>query len=364
MDTLPPSIDEDELTSYFSTELGVEVTETRLLNDKLNVMLAVSTTDDEDAFILRRPNRLRDTSLFGELEGEYELLQRLEETSIPTQSPVHFCDDESVLGEPFFVTTHLEGETIPVGAALPERFQNPTARKRVATGFIDLLAEIHSLDIEPFEGVCERRSPLEQVARATDRLDESARVTDHDLSSLMTIASWLRENAPSESKTTLVHGDFRPSNIVFGSENHPVFAGVIDWETAQLGDPLTELGYFCLYWRDEADPTLPLSELESKYADAGGIQHVRDLDEHGFTPFSLEPGSPTRRELLARYERQTGIEFEHQRFYRAYSAFMLGVVWADLDRHDVQMGSEATRGALIDYMSIVADAIVRGEFRR
>ncbi|AFK17855.1 phosphotransferase family protein [Haloferax mediterranei ATCC 33500] len=361
MMSLPASIDVNELASYLSAELGVTVTDFRLLNDKLNVMLAVSTANDENAFVLRRPKKLRHDGLFDELKREYELLQRLQETAVPTQTPVLFCDDESILGVPFFVTTYLDGETIPAGTDLPERFQNPTAREHVATDFIDLLAEIHSLDIEPFADVCERRSPREQVARATERMGEAARVTGHDLSTLRTVATWLQENAPPSPETTLTHGDFRPSNIVFAEKNHPEFAGVIDWETALLGDPLTELGYVSLYWRDEDDPTRSLAELESKYADAGGIQHVRELDEHGFAPFSTKPGSPSRRELIARYEEQSGIEFENKRFYRTYSAFMLATVWADLDRHDVETGSEATRGALINYMSLVADDIVHGE---
>ncbi|WP_410766028.1 phosphotransferase family protein [Haloferax sp. DFSO60] len=364
MASLPGNIDVSRLKSYLAGELGVEVTGVRLLDDKLNVMLAISTADEEDAFVLRRPNRLRYTNLFGDLRQEYETLQRLETTTIPTQTPVLFCEDESVLGEPFFVATYLDGETIPVGADLPERFQNPTAREQVATGFIDLLAELHSLDTGPFEDVCNHRSPRDQLARASDRLDEAASVTAHDFSSLRRIALWLRSNAPSKPKTTLVHGDFGPSNIVFTGESRPEFAAVIDWETAYLGDPLTELGYFCLYWRDDDDPALPLDDLEAKYAEKGGLDNVRDLDEYGFTPFSTKSGSPTRHELIDRYEQRSGIDFDHKRFYHAYSAFMLATVWADLDRHDVEAGSDATRGALIDYMSFVADAVIRGDFDR
>jgi aminoglycoside phosphotransferase (APT) family kinase protein len=189
-------IDTAKLESYLSEELGREVAGTEVLHDGLNLSIAISTEEDGNMYVLRRPNKLRHTDLFNDLKQEYELMQRLEDTTIHTPTPVLFCDDESLIGGPFFVTTYLDGAAIRLGADLPERFQNVQSRGRVADLLIDTLADIHSLDVELFEDVCERQTPREQVARATERLDAARSVTGHELQMLRDVAEWLQQNAP------------------------------------------------------------------------------------------------------------------------------------------------------------------------
>ena len=356
-------IDTAALESYLSAELDVGVVETTVLHDGLNLSVAISTEDEERAYVLRRPNKLRHTDLFNDLEQEYRVLQRLDDTSIDAPVPVAFCDDESILGDRFFVVTHLDGVEVPLGSDLPERFQNPTSRKRVANLLIDTLAEIHSLDIGPFEEICERRTPREQVAHATERLDEATSVTGRELPTLRSVGDWLLQNAPSDPQTTLTHGDFRPGNVLFAGTDRPEITGVLDWETTFLGDPLTELGYLLLRWRDEGDPTPSLDELEARYSNEDTIRDLKEVNENGLAPFTAKPGSPSRRELVARYEDETGISFENERFYRAHAAFMLATVWEDLHRYQIEAGEEYDWEPNIDYVSMIAESIVSGEFQ-
>lgn len=352
-----------DLEAYLSENLDITIAETEVLNDGLNLVIAISTPEKGKAYVLRRPNKLRQTGLFNDLKQEYRILERLQDTTIPAPTPVLFCDDESVIGDPFFVTSYLDGATIPLGSDLPERFQNPQSRSRVAELLIDALPEIHSLDVGPFVDVCERMSPQEQVARATDRLDEATSVTGRDLPMLRSVADWLQQHAPSNSKTTLVHGDYRPGNVLFARTDRPEITGVLDWETAMLGDPLTELGYLLLRWRDDNDPTPSLDELEARYQNEGPIQQLTEVNEKGLSPFTTKPGSPSRRKLVTRYEVKTDIQFENERFYRAHAAFMLATVWEDLHRHRVEVGTESDWEPRIDYMTMMANSIVSGEFQ-
>lgn len=357
------SDDTAELESYLSGVLDEVVVETEVLHDGLNLTIGISTAEDEKAYILRRPKKLRHASHINELEQEYEVMQRLGDTALPAPEPVLFCDDDSVVGDPFFITTYLNGAAIPLGSDLPERFRNAKSRGRVANSLIDTLAEIHSLDVEPFESVCERRTPREQVVRATERLDAATRVTGRELPTLRAIADWLRRNAPSNPKTTLIHGDFRPGNTLFAGENRPEITGVLDWETAKLGDPRTELGYLLLRWRDANDPTPSLHELETRYSNEDAIQDLKAVNENGLSPLTAKPGSPSRRELVARYEDKTDIPFENERFHRAHAAFLLATVWMDLHRHQIEAGEASDWEPYIDYMTMIADSIVNGEFR-
>lgn len=355
-------IDIARLESYLSEELGIDVAETRLLSNKLNLSIGISTEADGLAYVLRRPNELRQTSLFNDLDQEYQALQQLDGTAVPTQSPVAFCEDESVIGDPFLITTYLDGATVPLGTDLPDRFRNPDARARVANDLIDTLAEIHTLEVDQFDEFLYRRRPLEQVARASERLDAAANVIGREFSTLRSVETWLRENAPSNGPTALVHGDYRPGNVLFGGEDAPEITGVLDWETAMVGDPLTELGYLLLRWRDEGDPTPSIEGLQAEYANEEIIAELREQNENGLCPFSANPGSPSRQELVARYEDVTGIPVENERFYLAHAAFMLAAVWADLHRRRMEDTGDSDKGPYVDYMSMLAESIISGEF--
>lgn len=54
------------------------------------------------------------------------------------------------------------------------------------------------------------------------------------------VASWLREHAPTNDVVRLVHGDFKPGNLLLLDDD---VSAVLDWETAHLGDPLEDLGW-------------------------------------------------------------------------------------------------------------------------
>ncbi|QLG60674.1 phosphotransferase family protein [Halorarum salinum] len=361
MDGVGHGVDRAELAAYLSTELDVEVTDTEVLSDKLNLIVAISTPDDERAYVLHRPNGLRKTDPFNDLEQEYRVLQRLQDAAIPTQTPVLFREDDSIVGDAFVVTTHLDGEPIPLGTDLPERFRDPGARSRVARLLTDTLADINTLDVEPFEGVCERKPPLEQVVRAADRLDAATDVTGRDLPTLRSVGDWLRENPPSEPVTALVHGDYRPGNVLFAGTEDPQLAGGLDWETATLGDPRTDLGYLLLRWRDDGDPTPSLDALEGSYS-RDAMRGLEAVNGSGLCPFSAKPGGPDRRELVARWEERTGIPFEHERFFLAHAAFGLATVWEDLYRHRLDASGESGKGAWTEYVARLGASIVDGEF--
>ncbi len=353
-------LDTAALESYLSRELDETVTGADLLADGLNTIVVISTAEAESAYTLRRPNKLRDAGYMTDLATEYRVLELLRDTPVPAPEPVLFCDDASVFDDRFFVVTHLDGEVVPLGSDLPERFRNPEARRGVADGLVDALADVHAVDVERFEGVCEHWTPREQVAQAIDRLDRATEVTGHEVPTLRSVGDWLLANAPSPPERTPVHGDFRPGNVLFG--DRPEVTGVLDWESAMLGDPLTELGYLLLRWRDDGDPTPSLDGIEDRHPDDDAIADLREDDERGMAPFTGKPGSPSRRELVARYEERTGISYEHDRFYRAQSAFLLATVWSDLHRHHAERGEDSGLEPYVEYVALLADSIADGEF--
>jgi aminoglycoside phosphotransferase (APT) family kinase protein len=354
---LPEAL-EAELAAF----LDKPIADATPLPGALNEMVALSTPSERDAYVLRRPGALRDTDLFVPLETEYRVLELLADTDVPAPEPVAYGGEDAPLDGEFLVTEFLDGDTVPVGDPLPERFRNPDARRALAENLADAMAAVHTVDPGPLAGVCERQPPLEQVERFAAKIDAATEVTGRDVPDLRRVADWLRENAPDATETRLCHGDFKPGNVMFAPGPDPAVAGVFDWETAFLGDPRTELGYLLFYWRDDGDPTPDVDALRDEYGDCEAVRNLEATEREGFLRFSSRPGSPTRREFVARWEAATGLDFTtDERFWRAHAALGLAAVWEDLHRDDVEAGRDSDWPPLLDYTEAVAASIVDGD---
>lgn len=51
---------------------------------------------------------------------------------------------------------------------------------------------------------------------------------------------WLRRNAPRSPRTVVVHGDFKPGNVLLEDDR---LGALLDWELVHLGDPHEDLGW-------------------------------------------------------------------------------------------------------------------------
>ena len=63
-------------------------------------------------------------------------------------------------------------------------------------------------------------------------------------------------HARGRRSATVVHGDYRLDNVMFGAEEPHVVA-IFDWEMATVGDPLADVGWLLSYWGDPGDPPPP-----------------------------------------------------------------------------------------------------------
>jgi aminoglycoside phosphotransferase (APT) family kinase protein len=205
------------------------------------------------------------------MELEYRLLDLMPAAGVPVPR-VYFLGDES-LGAPFFIMERVAGETNPRHLFRDDRYA--AARAGMARQLGAILARIHRMPLEQLPLDLLRRPPAgtPPAAYEIDRLEEEYRelcINPHPVFELA--FRWLREQAPARDRgrpLALLHGDYRMGNILFDPTG---VRAVLDWEGAHLGDPMEELGWFCVRaWRFGNDQ-LPAGGLASLEEFAAGYE--------------------------------------------------------------------------------------------
>ena len=178
------------------------------------------------------------------VDREVRVLRALEGSAVPVPRVLLFCEDEGVIGTPFYVMEHVAGRvftdrTLP-GCA-------PAERTAIYGDMARVLAELHRVDWRAV-GLEGFGKPQGYVARQVRRwtgqyLDskvEECPAMDH-------LAAWLAGLPPLADEDCIAHGDYRLGNLVL-HPTEPRIVAVLDWELATLGHPLADLAYNCLVY--------------------------------------------------------------------------------------------------------------------
>jgi aminoglycoside phosphotransferase (APT) family kinase protein len=166
---------------------------------------------------------------------EADLMRAAAEAGVPVPGVVATGDE---LGAAFVVTERIDGETIPRKLLRDDEFAE--VRPRLARAAGAALAAVHTIPVERFEGRLEQRDQIEQFREVLDLLGEPHPAFELGF-------RWLERNRPPSRSATIVHGDFRTGNLIVGPDG---LRAVLDWELAHLGDPVEDLGWFCVRaWR-------------------------------------------------------------------------------------------------------------------
>ncbi len=251
-----------------------------------NVTFELST-----GVVLRRPPRGPLPPSAHDVLREARLLRALDATPVRVPTVLAVCDDERVVGAPFYLMSRIEGQALTT--SLPEPLDNPEQRERVADELIDALVELHSAQWTTIglEGFGKPTGYLERQLRRFTGLWEHNRT--RDVPEVEQVGSWLAENMPASPPATIVHGDYRLGNTMYAAQAPARLLAILDWEMATIGDPLADVGYMMIHWTEADDP-------QTKF----NLQSVTSRD-----------GFPTRRELIARYEQRSGRSMQALNWY-------------------------------------------------
>jgi aminoglycoside phosphotransferase (APT) family kinase protein len=247
-----------------------------------------------DRFVLRRPPRPPLPPSAHDVLREARLLQALAPAGVRAPEVLAACDDESILGVPFYVMPFIEGDVITT--QMPAALDDPEQRRRAAFELVDALVEMHAVDW--------RALGLETFAKTSGYLERQLRrflgLWEHnktrELPVVQEVGDWLTANLPETPETTIVHGDYRLGNTMFAAESPARLIAIFDWEMATLGDPLADVGYLTATWSRPDE----------------GFGTTFDL-----TTVTHAEGFPGRDELVERYAEQSGRSVSDLRWYQA-----------------------------------------------
>lgn len=259
----------------------------------------------EQEYVLRRPpvgNQVRSAHDMGR---EFRVLSQLSTVYPLVPQPLLYCEDDQVLGSPFYIMQRCRGVILRSGRPPKQLRDRPEQVTALCHTLIDNLVDVHQIDyrVAGLEDLGRPHGYVErQVAGWTKRY---AQAKTDDYQHMQQLADWLTEHRPSESSAAFIHNDYKYDNLVLDPNELTRIVGVLDWEMATLGDPLMDLGTTLAYWVEPDDP--PAEQ------------------ERAFGPTML-PGSLTRAELVARYAEAAGIQMPAMVFYYTYGLFKLAVI--------------------------------------
>jgi aminoglycoside phosphotransferase (APT) family kinase protein len=325
----PPLIVEENVEAFLDERgLGAGAVNATRIGDGGGSNFTFLIERGDDRFVLRRPPRPPLPPSAHDMVREARLQQAIRAAGFTRLVEiVAVCDDDAVIGVPFYVMRHLDGQVIT--QKLPPGLASEAARRALGLDLVDTLVEIHAADVStPALAAFQRPgSYLErQVRRFTDLWQINK---TRELPHIDEVAHLLAGRIPDPLPSTVVHGDYRLGNMMVAADDPTRIDAVLDWEMGAIGDPRADVGY-----------------LLATYSEPGGR-----ASPLGSSPVTAEPGFPTCDDLVARYAERSGREVAPLGWFEALALWKAAVfceaIYGRYTRGE--LGAEDTRAAIFEH---------------
>ncbi len=298
---LPPLLVVESLITYLdSSGIGSGDLEWERIGDgQSNVTYRI--TRGAESFVLRRGPRPPHPRSTHDMAREARIQQLVGRAGVRVPRIVAICEDELVLGVPFYVMEFLDG--IVITDTVPPALDAAEQRRATVFAAVEALIDLHRVDVSGGE--------LSRFGRPDGYLIRQVQLfsklwsqnTLRSLPEMEALGDWLRENTPTSGRAVVVHGDFRLGNLMFAPTAPATVTAILDWEMSTIGDPLADLGY-----------------LTATYSNEGAARTPMEL-----SPVTRGTGYPTAAELIARYQEQLPSDLRALPWYQALALWKAAV---------------------------------------
>ena len=203
-----------------------------------------ANTQEKQRSLIMQIDRSGMDRLHGTCERESRILRIAKLNGVPVPTVVASGFSEGLGSRSFSITEKMQGETIARKILRDSQWEH--ARGNLIQDMAKALAAIHKIERSHFEGIelSDIRDPLSSLNSIYEALDDPHPTFDFAF-------RWLKANQPKISESTFVHGDFRLGTLLIDTSG---LNAVLDWEIAQFGDPIQDLGWMCVRaWRFGSD---------------------------------------------------------------------------------------------------------------
>jgi aminoglycoside phosphotransferase (APT) family kinase protein len=282
----------------------------------------------DERFVLRRPPRPPLPPSAHDMVREANLQNAIGAAGFARLPEiVAVCEDERVLGVPFYVMRFIDGCVIT--QELPDGLESEEARRALAMDLVETLVEIHAADISTpaLAAFARPGSYLERQVRRFTQLWEINKT--RELGAVDDVARLLAERLPEPLAPTVVHGDYRLGNMMVARDEPTRIVAVLDWEMGAIGDPRADVGYLLATY----------TEPEGKFSPLGS------------SPVTGELGFPSRAQLVERYVERSGRDVEPLDWFEALALWKAAVFCEAIYGRFVrgELGEEDTRAAIFEH---------------
>ena len=292
------------------------------------------------AYVLRRPPQGAAIRSAHDMGREFRVLSLLRPHYGKVPRPVVFCENEDVLGAPFYLMERIAGVVLRPGNA-PQMKLPPELLRRIGENLVDNLATLHALDIHT-TGLAALGKPDGYVSRQVEGWIKRYRAAETDtIPAMDALTQWLPAHLPPEQAPAFLHNDYKHDNILLNPSDLTDILGVLDWGMSTVGDPLMDLGATLAYWIEPEDA--PLARAYN---------------------LTWLPGNLSRREVVERYAARTGRDVSHIAFYHAFGLFKNAVIaqqiyarWKQGHSQDARFGRLLP---MIEYLAETGSAVLAG----
>ena len=251
--------------------------------------------------VLRRPPLGPVPPKAHDMGRESGILAKLNAVYPLAPKPYFFCEDESIIGAPFYVMERRTG--LVLDDSFPEGIEPGEELCRgISRTVVDKLVELHAVDVGE-AGLEDLGKPDGFLQRQTEGwISRYEKAKTDDIKEVEPLMDWLASDIPASPPPAIIHNDYKLNNLVLNPEDLTDVRAVLDWEMATVGDPLFDLAVSLSYWIEPDDP----DDLKAV-----------------MPTVTVTPGFMTRKELIDRYAEESGRDLSEMHWYVVFGYFKL-----------------------------------------